>query len=155
MDARTPCGGLNLTVHGRSFKVQFFEAEKWDGKPGAQAGRYRVQRGRSWFSPRGEKYEFLRIEEVLELARRHTADADLQAPKAQDETPSARPDLRPGQRVRWMRQRCPAHERPGIQTAIKTKPFLAANNTWCVFLAGGLAYLGTDDPVPCNELEPI
>lgn len=155
MDKRKPCGVMDITLRGRSFKVHLFDSKDWQGKPGAEPERFRLQQGRSWFRPNGQRYMFLALEDIFDLARLQLAGQYDLAKTMLDVAPPPRPDLRPGQRVRWMRTDHPAHERAGIQTNIKTPPFLAAGNTWKVFLAGGRAYLGTDEPVPCSEVQPL
>lgn len=155
MERRKICGVVEVSVYGQSFKVHLYDATDWPDRPGALPGRFRLQQGRTWLKALGQRFEFLTLEQIFDLAQQQVCEDHELSAETLAINPPPRPDFVAGQRVRWMRSRYPAHERPGILTTIKTPPFLAAGNSWKVFLSGGSRYLGTDEPVPCSELQPI
>lgn len=150
MEEREPCGSILCTFKGRKLRLKLFDAQEWEGKPGVGTEKYRVQRGRSWFSPGRRKYEFFSVEGVVQQFRLFLEDAP--DPTTQD---PPEPSIRAGQRVRWMRSSYPPGENPGILTWALTPPFLAIDGTWRIFLRGAGAGLVPLDSVPCDEIQPL
>lgn len=153
MDGREPCGSLSFTYRGRKLKLKLYDALEWAQKPnavGAVEGKFRLQQGRSWLCPSGQKYGFYTLDGCLGLIRQF-----MGREPGQDDLAIPGPDLHPGQRVRWMRSNYPAGEKRDILTWTITPPFQAVDGSWRIFLRGASAGLVPFDSVPCDEIQPL
>lgn len=149
MEERAPCGRVRVDLNGEKLNLVLFAATQWPDKLGAAEGRYRVQKGRQWIG-NGRKYEFSSPRDLGQVV-----ESFLNEGRIPNELTPARPTLRPGQRVRWIRAQHPAHENPGILTWIDTPPFQTNDGVWHVFLRGRAAGLVPNEPIPCAELQPL
>lgn len=149
MDDRDHCGSIACTLRGKKLKLTLFDAQEWEEKRGADTELYRIQLGRSWYSPGGRKYEFFSVDGIISRLRQFLVG------ETEIENIPAKPTIQAGQRVRWMRSTYPPGEYPGILTWTLTPPFLAIDGRWRVFLRGARAGLVPLDSVPCDEIQPL
>lgn len=153
MDHRKHCAKIKVDAGDKSFSVRLFPATEWPEHAQSDRDLYRLQKGRAWLSPNGEKYAFWGVGSILDIVGKFLSD---QGYIARLESP--RPDFQPGQRVRWtptLRGDAKDLSKASVLTTILTIPVQTADGVWRVFLRGAQAGLVPFEPVPCDEVTPI
>jgi hypothetical protein len=132
-----------LKFQGKTAKVEFFPAWQFGdllSNPHEKATwRFRIRLDGKWYSPTGEKYVFFDMEAAF-----HSLAALMFGRPA----PALPPEWMNNQRVAVLN----GNVYPGVGlmrdiTFTKTKPFLAQDGRWMVFV------VGREDPVPVADCE--
>lgn len=162
MEHRKHCAKIKIDTGDASLSLKLFRSTEWPGHPQADHASFRLQKGRAWLQPNNLKYAFYDLPHVGHLVTRFLAEHGY---IERQEAP--RPDLRPGQRVRWTPSTSPdelakaangeleSFSARSVQTYTLTIPVQTADGVWRVFLRGAEAGLVPSEPVPCDEVTPI